>query len=478
MARSHPAIGVLVRGKALVGAMSVFVLPLFVMLVLPGLVSAKDICDDKDAVPQVAVGGARCVVVASVGRKSCDLGEVRSVLQHWLNPREIQVCTAGVDGAMAEIELDFDFSTLGAEVRRQVSILVDDKKTGKRLRRRVEVPFGYNAASEKIAEAIDQLLLASGAEAFVPDEDMDARLLARFLSGFSMHEENYFAWRPLQVVRGEGGEDGSGLERVKFQVSVKYEVFNSKAWSGTRCQMYPKRSAWDGCRENGEGRSVSAFFAFTQKSFWDLFSPSDRSAPFVESNYRPEFIVALRRHERDRDKAYLVGFMHESNGLGVTRRDEKDFSAEQSAIFRDRSRSWNNVYVGGHGYSLLKSAKWSLNYGGKVWLRVGEASHDLARHLGISDRLGAEGFLSLKRAVFYEYKVQSDKALGISNLSRTELTARLRARSGVVSLSVPIPWSKGWSRLSLYGQLFYGKGESLLTADKTTLAGYVGFGLL
>lgn len=69
-------------------------------------------------------------------------------------------------------------------------------------------------------------------------------------------------------------------------------------------------------------------FGYTQKVWWQLYSAS---APFRETNYKPEFWITIpSTHELDFKsglKDISIGFLHESNGLG-----------------EPLSRDWNQVY--------------------------------------------------------------------------------------------------------------------------------------
>lgn len=302
----------------------------------------------------------------------------------------------------------------------------------------------------------------------------EARLYLPFMPGFSMHEENFFAWRVGQRFLNGKPRDGSGYTRAKFQISVRYELFNTLGWRSIRCNTWPGPKLPPECAAYMDDWSLSIAFAYTQKSFWDIFS-SARSAPFVESNYRPELMIVLRPSDYSRGRELFLGFMHESNGLGYTPQDRSDFPG-QTSVLKGRSRSWNNLFIGARWSHPLPWSFWSVSYGGRAWVRIAEAqTAGMVRDLGITSRFGAEISGSLKRTVFYEY---SDGR--ISNLSRIEFGLRARARSATLTAHWTDPFGtlKGWLRPSLYTQFFVGKGESLGTAQRTNLAGYLGLGLL
>ncbi|HUI44577.1 MAG TPA: phospholipase A [Nitrospirota bacterium] len=97
--------------------------------------------------------------------------------------------------------------------------------------------------------------------------------------------------------------------QVKFQFSVKYKFFNRDI--------------------SIQGRPLSLYFAYTQKSLWDV---GQTSMPFEESNYNPEAFFDYRiNHSWGRFSLrdiILSPFEHESNGLAGP-----------------DSRGWNRLYA-------------------------------------------------------------------------------------------------------------------------------------
>ncbi|HVZ71489.1 MAG TPA: phospholipase A [Polyangia bacterium] len=120
---------------------------------------------------------------------------------------------------------------------------------------------------------------------------------------FFLHEENYFAFQA----------NGGWPARTKFQVSLRFDMLTFReTW------------AW----------GLSA--AYTQKSFWDMLD-FDHSSPFVESNYKPEAFVFLRRRRHERFREAQLGIQHESNGLG-------DIGGVNQTV---NSRGWNAIFLEG-----------------------------------------------------------------------------------------------------------------------------------
>ncbi|MBU1386917.1 MAG: phospholipase A [Proteobacteria bacterium] len=103
-----------------------------------------------------------------------------------------------------------------------------------------------------------------------------------------------------------------GLQKSKFQISLKYKIFN-----------YPKKNGGTAHFLNG----IHA--AYTQTSFWDLNSDS---APFDDTSYKPELFYLIPKINLGIPwiKAFGLqsGYKHESNG-----KDEED------------SRSTNFLYI-------------------------------------------------------------------------------------------------------------------------------------
>jgi len=100
---------------------------------------------------------------------------------------------------------------------------------------------------------------------------------------------------------------------VKFQLSFKSEVI-SHDFGGELLGL-------------ASGR---LWFAYTQQSHWQLYTPSI-SRPFRETDYEPELILTLgTANEGDGWKLLNIGLLHQSNGRALP-----------------ASRSWNRVYAQG-----------------------------------------------------------------------------------------------------------------------------------
>jgi outer membrane phospholipase A len=119
--------------------------------------------------------------------------------------------------------------------------------------------------------------------------DEGALLTQSFLDDLSVYEPIYFLF----------GVD-PGLEESKFQLSLKYRLFNPAGWMAAK-------AAW-----------LSGFhLGYTQRSIWDLEA---NSKPFDDTSYMPELFYLLPKIELNsaRISAFGIqgGFQHESNGKG------------------------------------------------------------------------------------------------------------------------------------------------------------------
>ena len=171
--------------------------------------------------------------------------------------------------------------------------------------------------------------------------------------------------------------------------------------------------------------NVDAYFAYTVRSWWQLFN-DDLSAPFRETNYQPElFLRSFTNHELVGIKivGWDLGFNHESNG----RSDPL-------------SRSWNRI-IGRVGLQLTDD----LHIVARAWYRIPEDEAD--------DDNPHE----------YRYYGYGDgRAIWTPN--RNTFTALVRP--GTDEISYELTWSYPISSVfRIYAQYYNGFGESLLDYD-------------
>ena len=200
---------------------------------------------------------------------------------------------------------------------------------------------------------------------------------------------------------------------VKLQLSIKVPLSYSKIFT-----------------END-----AIYFGFTLKSFWQLYN-KDISAPFRETNYRPElyYEATFPSHTLGGTIITQFGFEHESNG--------------RSQIL---SRSWNRIYA---SVGFLKE-NWGVSI--RPWYRIPEdekvddgdpTTPPVAKgddNPDISDFMG-----------HYElHGVYRYKRVEFSGMSRYNF----KKGNGALEVGMSFPL---WGRLKGYVQYFNGYGESLI----------------
>ena len=177
----------------------------------------------------------------------------------------------------------------------------------------------------------------------------------------------------------------------------------------------------------GLGEKIS--FAYAQNSWWQI---TQDSAPFRESNYRPELYVSAPVPFADELK---LGAMHESNGKGG-----------------EESRSWNRLYAqstwSADGFSITPRVWYAF------WLD--RTNEDIADYMGYGDLRASYTFGKQRLSALWRNNLHFDG----SNRGAIEL-----------NYSFPI-FNSGF-----YGYLRYfnGYGESL--ADYKRSVNKIGIGL-
>lgn len=196
------------------------------------------------------------------------------------------------------------------------------------------------------------------------------------------------------------------------------------------------------------GPKDSLWVAYTQQSYWQLFSP-EISRPFRTTDHEPELIyvlpVDMRLPQGWRLRYAGLGLVHQSNGQSLP-----------------LSRSWNRVY-------LMAGAevddRWMMQ--ARVWKRLPERNDD---NPDISDWIGrAEWRLA--------WRSHRDHTLAATLRHSLD-----RAGRG----SVRLEWlrglggglASGTSNLQLHTQLFWGYGDSLADYNRRRTVFSVGLSLL
>ncbi len=176
-----------------------------------------------------------------------------------------------------------------------------------------------------------------------PDYDDDVDLLKSLIERFSMHNENYFLPLYYQTKMFKSPYDKPYKKfEVKLQISAKASIVKDLFWG------------------------VGAYFAYTQKSFFQMYS-RNISSPFRSTDYNPELIIY-----KPFDFGLLVrlGYRHLSNG------DTGDMSRSMDFAVLDL------VY-------RISDFRATL----KMWAYIDKDPPDIYKYIGYSDLILEYSFL-------------------------------------------------------------------------------------
>ncbi len=249
-------------------------------------------------------------------------------------------------------------------------------------------------------------------EAIRSDRDIENR---KYL--VSVHNPNYI----LPFTRN------SELNREPWRQATTPE--NAEAFREEEAvfQVSAKMPLW----RNMFSRSTDLYFAYTQKSWWQIYTnEAELSAPFRETNYEPEFFA---RHYGGPDfgrfgrvSAFDFGYIHQSNG----RPDISD-----GALNRSWDRLMARAVLDWDQFAILLRAWWAFE--------EADDNPNLYQYLGYGD----------VRAVWAPNKH----------------TFGLMVRPGTKEVGVEASWSwQATNAFRLYAQYYYGYGESLLDYNVKT----------
>jgi len=236
-----------------------------------------------------------------------------------------------------------------------------------------------------------------------------------FSDSLVTHKPNYFMLFSHNQQRAERSPqsmpDGIIADNTegKFQFSVKHAIYDDIFGSG-----------------------IDMWFAYTQKSFWQLYN-TDNSSPFRESNYEPEGWLEKRFSHLDyqgwRLDSIAAGINHQSNGRSG-----------------DFSRSWNRIVISASGHREWSEQR-RLEIKMRMWQRVREAlddddNPDLSEYMGRGEIILAYQHHHHQISLAVRNLFSGDSHQGIS-----------------IDYSHPLPWNK---RILGYIQFTGGYGESLI----------------
>jgi len=212
--------------------------------------------------------------------------------------------------------------------------------------------------------------------------------------------------RPSYVYPATWSEDFHGNEtELVFQLSGKWRVFGS-----------------------------DFHLAYTQKSFWQ-FVNNEKSSPFRETNYDPEFFYRIEPKAKIFNKwAMDVGIEHESNGQPYP-----------------LSRSWNRVYL-----APFQAKGRHLAYL-KFWYRVPEGEASSPTNQDGDDNPDLTDYLGYGEVTF-------SRQIGGEQLLTGWVRGNPATGYGAVQFTWSIPSRERW--VFWGASVFHGYGESLSLYDE------------
>ena len=177
--------------------------------------------------------------------------------------------------------------------------------------------------------------------------------------------------------------------------------------------------------QNIFGNNGDLYFAYTNRSFWQLFN-EDLSSPFRETNHEPEAWFQFDSKWKVlglTNRLNSFGYVHQSNGRN-----------------RPLSRSWNRLFAS------FVFERGNFAFGIKPWIIIG----DLEDNPDIRDYMG-----NFELRAAYKWNRHT-----LSLLSRNMLQSGFSKGAFQFDWSFPL-----YHRLRLYTQYFNGYGESLIDYD-------------
>lgn len=191
------------------------------------------------------------------------------------------------------------------------------------------------------------------------------------------------------------------------------------------------------------------YFGFTLKSFWQVYNKGI-SAPFRETNYRPEVFYQMPLPIASSRGVWLgrLGIEHESNGRT-----------------QYRSRSWNRIYV---TVGYLRP-NWGLLF--QPWYRIPESKKKDDGDPGTPPPASGDDNPDI------EDYMGNYELTGVYRWQKLEFSGLFRRNfeegHGAHEIGVSFPL---WGRMRGFAQYFEGHGESLIDYDHKTRR--IGIGVL
>ncbi len=186
------------------------------------------------------------------------------------------------------------------------------------------------------------------------------------------------------------------------------------------------------------------FFAYTNQSYWQLYS-DNISSPFRETSHEPEIFLLVRNDWELfgwRNSVFALGFLHQSNGHPVT-----------------LSRSWNRLYA----TFVFDRGDWVISF--KPWYRIPENDK--------TDPLQADGDDNPDILDFMGYAetrlIYKKNNRVFTLMSRNNLTS-----NGLGAIEITYSFML-YANLKGYVKYFNGYGESLI--DYNARSNRIGIGI-
>jgi len=305
------------------------------------------------------------------------------------------------------------------------------------------VEFLVQDDAEKVTQQTDaagQPHDANNPESTAPAEQkqdvaQDEQIIRKTESPVATHKINYFA------INNSPGNDNA---QVKFQISMKLRVLKPNLYV-LKYNIFP------------------AFFAYTQKSLWNVGQPS---RPFEESDYDPEFFLDYPVNTAIIGRIKLRNIIvspleHESNGL--------------SGI---QSRGWNRQYImikiGLEPKEKLEITNSFVSDKALVYVKLWHAS----QYSDQTDYLQSIGSTN----TFLDYMGYGEIGLSVRNflwggsLKNHQLDIRTPIFRDAQKNSCEFEFRQQLPSMNfaLYLQYWYGYGETLLRFDQFGRRGFIG----
>ncbi len=289
-----------------------------------------------------------------------------------------------------------------------------------------EQPGANPLALEIVPAIVAKLPTTSSSLTAATNEVTSVKALPRAkpMDPVEFFKAHFFPHEPLYFIAGTKSPN------AKFQISFKYQLFLDEGWMAERVPLM-----------------TNLFAGYTQVSLWDWNKPS---APFFDSNYKPELLCSLRMVERGEWRDWFRldlagGVQHESNG-----RDGLS------------SRSINIAYLR-PSLTFGEPDGFQLSLTPRGWVYLGDLSDN--RDIG-----NYRGHVELRVVAGWERSLLFTSMLHAAD--------GLRHGSAELGLSYPLFGIPALSSSAfLYAQYFTGYGESLLSYNQRSSIFRVGFSL-